>query len=102
MEPRILDVDSVIVYPVSIFNEYVKTDLSVTDMIYFATQALQVDLSTGVTQGTLEGDGNATCKGFQYCFVYEAEDILPVLNEQVNPYNMPLTEEDLHLMKPDS
>ena len=87
---------------VSIFNEYVKSDLSVTDMIYFATQALQVDLSTGVTQGTLEGDGNATCKGFQYCFVYEAEDILPVLNEQVNPYNMPLTEEDLHLMKPDS
>ena len=84
-----------------IFNEYVKTDLSVTDMAYFATQALQVDMSTGVTQGTLEGDGNATCNGYRYCFVYEAEDILPVLNEQVNPYNEPLTEEDLHLMKAD-
>ena len=87
---------------VSIFNEYVKTDLSVTDMIYFATQALQVDLSTGVTQGTLEGRGDAVCKGVKWCYVFEAEDILPVLNEQVNPYNMPLTEEDLHLMKPDS
>ena len=86
---------------VSIFNEYVKTDLSLTDMIYFATQALQVDLDTGVTQGTLEGDGTAVCNGVRYCFVYEAEDILPVLNEQVNPYNMPLTEEDLHLMEPD-
>ena len=86
---------------VSIFNEYVKTDLSLTDMIYFATQALQVDLTTGVTQGTLEGDGTAVCNGVRYCFVYEAEDILPVLNEQVNPYNMPLTEEDLHLMEPD-
>ena len=48
-----------------------------------------------------EGDGNATCNGYRYCFVYEAEDILPVLNEQVNPYNEPLTEEDLHLMVPD-
>jgi LCP family protein required for cell wall assembly len=87
---------------VNIFNEYVKTDLSVTDMIYFATQALQVDLSTGVTQATLEGKGDAVCKGVSYCFIYEAEDILPVLNQQVNPYNMPLTEEDLHLMKADS
>lgn len=84
-----------------IFNKYVKTDLSATDMAYFATQALQVDMATGVTQGTLEGDGNATCKGYRYCFVYEAEDILPVLNEQVNPYNEPLTAEDLHLMVPD-
>ena len=87
---------------VGIFNEYVKTDLSVTDMIYFATQALQVDLSTGVTQGTLEGRGDAVCKGVKWCYVFEAEDILPVLNEQVNPYNMPLTEEDLHLLKADS
>lgn len=86
---------------VNIFNEYIKTDLSITDMIYFATQAMQVDMATGVTQGTLEGDGTAVCNGFRYCFVYEAEDILPVLNEQVNPYNEPLTEEDLHLMEPD-
>ena len=86
---------------VSLFNEYVKTDLSVTDMIYFATQALQVDVASDVTQGTLEGVGDAVCNGVRYCFVYQAEDILPVLNEQVNPYNMPLTEEDLHLMQPD-
>ena len=87
---------------VSIFNEYVKTDLSVTDMVYFATQALQVDLSTGVTQGTLEGRGDGVCKGVKWCYVYEAEDILPTLNEQVNPYNMPLTQEDLHLVQAES
>ena len=85
-----------------IFNEYVKTDLSLTDMAYFATQALQVDLSTGVTQGTLEGRGDGVYNGAKWCYVYEAEDILPVLNEQVNPYNQPLTEEDLHLVKADS
>ena len=86
----------------NIFNEYVKTDLSLTDMAYFATQALQVDLSADVTQGTLEGRGDGVYNGAKWCYVYEAEDILPTLNEQVNPYNMPLTEEDLHLVQADS
>lgn len=87
---------------VNIFNEYVKTDLSLTDMIYFATQALQVDMATGVTQGTLNGEGNGVYKGTKWCFIYQAEEILPVLNAQVNPYDKPLTEEDLHLVKADS
>lgn len=82
---------------VDLFQTYVKTDLSTKDMLYFATQALQMDLDNGLTQGNLEGDGNAIYKGFKYCFVFQAEDILPVLNEQVNPYNLPLTEEDLDL-----
>ena len=42
---------------VEIFQEYVKTDLSTTDMLYFASQAVGVDLDTGITQGTLEGRG---------------------------------------------
>ena len=67
------------------------------EMIYFATQALQVDLSTGIRQDTLKGDGTKTYKGFSYCFLYQAEDILPTLNELVNPYDTPLTEADLHL-----
>ena len=35
---------------VEIFQEYVKTDLSTTDMLYFASQAVGVDLDTGITQ----------------------------------------------------
>lgn len=86
---------------VDIFRTYVETDLSATDMVWFATQALQVDVDSAVTQGTLEGDGGSRCRGFSYCFTFKAEDILPVLNEQVNPYDRPLTAADLHLMKPD-
>lgn len=80
-----------------IFQTYVETDLSAKDMLYFATQAVQVDLDSGIVQGTLEGDGSAVVKGIKWCFVYEAEDILPVLNETVNPYDEPLTQEDLNL-----
>ena len=82
---------------VEIFQEYVKTDLSTTDMLYFASQAVGVDLDTGITQGTLEGRGEGVVRGYKYCFVFRAEDILPTLNELVNPYDQPLTEEDLDL-----
>jgi LCP family protein required for cell wall assembly len=84
---------------INLFQEYVKTDLSTADLIYFATQAIQVDMDTGVVQGNLDGDGNAIYKKVRYCFVFQAEDILPTLNELVNPYNTPLTEADLDLPK---
>lgn len=47
--------------------------------------------------GTLEGRGEGVVRGYKYCFVFQAEDILPTLNELVNPYDQPLTEEDLDL-----
>ena len=34
-----------------IFNSYVETNLSLTDMAYFAEQAMKLDLSTAVQQG---------------------------------------------------
>lgn len=82
-----------------VFRTYVKTDLSATDMAWFASKALGVDLSTGLRQGALEGRSDAYYKGYSWCFVYEAETILPTLNELLNPYDMDLTEEDLDLPK---
>ena len=82
-----------------VFQTYVKTDLSTSDMAWFASQALNVDLSTGLQQGALEGRSDAYYKGYSWCYVYEAETILPTLNELLNPYDTPLTEEDLDLPK---
>ena len=87
---------------VDIFNTYVKTDLSVTDMAWFATQAINVDLSTGLKQGSLEGRSDSYYKGYSWCYTYKAEDILPTLNEILNPYDMDLTAEDLDLPKASS
>lgn len=83
-----------------IFQTYVKTDLPADDMLWFATQAMKVDLSTGLTQGELKGRGDGIYKGYSWCYVYKAEDILPTLNEVVNPYDRDLTEEDLDLLVP--
>ncbi len=84
---------------VEIFNKYIKTDLTASEMAWFATQAIGVDLSTGLTQGKLEGRSDSYYKGHSWCYTYKAEDILPVLNEQLNPYDQELTANDLHLPK---
>ena len=82
---------------VEIFNKYVKTDLTLSDMAWFATQALNMDLSTGLQQGSLEGRSDSYYKGYSWCYTFKAEDILPTLNELLNPYNRDLTAEDLDL-----
>ena len=86
---------------IEIFRTYVQTDLSASDMLWFASQAMKLDPDTAVTQGVLEGRGDAVCKGVKWCYVFQAEDILPVLNEQVNPFTEDLTEDDLHLIRAD-
>lgn len=86
---------------IEIFQQYVTTDLSASDMLYFATQALSFDLDTGLTQVTLEGRGDGYYNGKnQWCYIFKAEDILPALNATVNPYDTDLTAEDLDLMEP--
>lgn len=84
-----------------IFNSYVETNLSLTDMAYFAEQALKLDLSTAVQQGSLTGRGDGVLKGYKWGgttnYIYQAEDILPTLNQLVNPYTRDLTEDDLDL-----
>lgn len=84
-----------------IFNSYVETNLSLTDMAYFAEQAMKLDLSTAVQQGSLTGRGDGVLKGYKWGsswnYFYEAEDILPTLNALVNPYTRDLTEDDLDL-----
>ena len=80
-----------------IFQTYIKTDLSASDIAWFAAEALKVDLSTGLTQGALEGRGDGVYKGHSWCYIFEEETILPTLNSLLNPYNMDLTAGDLNL-----
>ena len=86
---------------VELFQTYVKTDLSASDMLFFATQAMGVDFSSGITQGELTGRGDGVVGNSKWCYVFQPEDILPTLNEQLNPYTRDLTADDLDLPQPD-
>lgn len=85
-----------------IFNDYVDTDLKAEDMVYFATQALYIDLDTGVATKTLKGRGDATYKGYTWCYELDKEQTLTDINEMLNPYTAPVTDEMAHIMKADS
>ena len=80
-----------------LFQTYVKTDLSPTEMLYFAEQAMGLTVEGSVEQGALNGRADGVVGASKWCYVYEAEDILPTLNALVNPYTRDLTEEDLNL-----
>ena len=84
-----------------IFDTYVDTNLPLDDMLYFAEEGLKLDLSTAIQQASLTGRGDGVVNGYQWCYVYQAEDILPTLNELVNPYTRDLTADDLNLLQAD-
>ena len=82
---------------VEIFNKYVETDLSLTDMLYFASQAIYVDTANGVQTATLTGNGEVRWHGQSYCFQLDEQFALDSVNSLINPYTRDLTLEDMNI-----
>jgi len=87
---------------VQIFNEYVETDLSLSNMLYFAQNALSVDMESGFQSCTLEGRGDAVKNGVQWCYELDAERTLEIVNTMLNPYPYDLTLDDMMILKAES
>ena len=84
---------------VDIFQRNIETNLSGTDITWFVTKAIGVNLSTGVTGGALPGDGNTTYRGTSYCYELEPAESLTMINQLVNPYTTSLTPEDVNFFQ---
>ena len=82
---------------VEIFNEYVSTDLDLSDMLWFASQAIYVDTANGVSTATLNGDGDARYKGQSYCFQLDKQSTLDTVNTLINPYTRDLEMDELNI-----
>ena len=82
---------------VEIFNKYVSTDLSLNDMLYFASQAVYVDTANGVHTSGLTGDGDVRYNGTSYCFQLDEQSTLDTVNALLNPYTRDLTLEDMNI-----
>lgn len=83
---------------INIFSKNVKTDLSKTNIAYFAKEGVKVDLGSALTGTTLPGDGTKTYKGYKWCYELNKEESLAILNQYVNPYTVPLTLEDVDFL----
>ncbi len=86
---------------VEIFNDNVDTDLSLNEMLYFASQAVNLDPSTGVETATLPGRGDGVYRGYRYCYELDPEGTLELVNRLINPYDRDLTLEDMNIAKAD-
>lgn len=86
---------------VEIFNDNVDTDLSLNEMLYFASQAVNLDPSTGVETATLPGRGDGIYRGYRYCYELDREETLELVNRLINPYDRDLTLDDMNLAKAD-
>lgn len=86
---------------VEIFNDNVDTDLSLNEMLYFASQAVNLDPSAGVETATLPGRGDGVYRGYRYCYELDPEGTLELVNRLINPYSQDLTLDDMNLAKAD-
>ena len=84
---------------VEIFNKYVTTNMELSEMMYFASQAVYLDTSAGVETATLQGNGDASWRGFTYCYELDPETTLDTVNRLLNPYEQDLKLTDMNLGK---
>jgi len=70
----------------------VQTDLTASEVLYFAGQALYLDMGNVDTR-TLSGRGDATHNGYKWCYELDREQTLRDINDLLNPYETPVTDE---------
>ncbi len=83
---------------IDIFAQYVKTNLSVQDMVWFATQALQLDTNTGVSMATLPGNSDTHYLNNRYYHGLYPNQTLAIVNQTLNPYVEARTLDDMHIL----
>ncbi len=77
----------------------VQTDLTASELLYFGGQALYLDMDSDIEMRTLSGRGDATHNGFKWCFELDREQTLRDINDLLNPYTTPVTDEMAHIVK---
>ena len=86
----------------NIFFKNVETDISLNNLLWFAQQAMGMDMEH-VTFHTLPGNDQgwyytpSIRSNLAYFFAYP-EEIVPLVNEHFNPYSRDITEDDLQIV----
>ena len=84
---------------VELFAKYVKTDLTLGNMLWFVEPALKFNFDD-LTTGTLPGDGGATYHGHSV-YELEIEGSLELINRCINPYTTDITQDMVRMVRGD-
>ncbi|MBR5791586.1 MAG: LCP family protein [Ruminiclostridium sp.] len=98
---KVVSVDSLVNINefIDIVERNIETNMSGTDIAWFAAKGLGLNLSTGISGEALPGDGNVTYKGTSYCYELYPNDSLEIINRLINPYTTDMTLEDVEIFQ---
>lgn len=85
---------------VEILSQYVKTDLSLGNLLWFAGPALEFDFDD-LTTATLPGDGSKSYKGTDWVYELDIQGCLDIINDCLNPYTTPVTADMVRMVRAD-
>lgn len=81
------------------FLKYVKTDLTLGNLIWLANQALSMGGMDAISFVTLPGDGAGWYKGMSV-YALDPEQVLEMTNSMLNPYATDITADDQNILVP--
>ena len=98
---KVLTPSSILKIPtfLDIFQQNVKTDISLRDLQWFAQQVIKLNPDTDIRVQTLpHSDEGANYKGVNYLHLVP-EKLVDMLNRTINPYTTDITLEDVNIIK---
>lgn len=75
-----------------------SSDLAIGEMVWFATEIMKLDSEEDINFYTIPNTGTGMYKGASYLFADE-DGIIELVNQTVNPYLVPITSENLDIIK---
>ena len=82
-----------------VFLKYVKTDLTLGNLVWLGNEALNMGGMDAVSFHTLPGDGTGFYKGASV-YVLDADAMLELVNSALNPYAEDISAEDMDILIP--
>lgn len=81
------------------FLKYVKTDLTLGNLMWLANQALSMGGMDAISFATLPGDGAGWYKGMSV-YALDPEQVLEMTNSMLNPYVADITADEQNILVP--
>ena len=81
------------------FLKYVKTDLTLGNLIWLANEALGMGGMDAISFATLPGDGTGWYKGMSV-YALDPEQVLEMTNSMLNPYAADITASEQNILVP--
>ena len=81
------------------FLKYVKTDLTLGNLVWLANEALSMGGMDAISFATLPGDGTGWYKGMSV-YALDPEQVLAMTNSMLNPYAADITADEQNIIVP--